>query len=393
MSEAFMTNLLAGYPQYFDSIIKNKDDFGVQIIYTRIDRKRKGNPDFTDHYFNVKNEKYFYPASTVKLPVAILALQKLRELNIPGLDMNTTMVTFSNYSGQSEVFNDPSSPDGRPTIAHYIKKILLVSDNDAFNRLYEFLGQEYINNTLHKMGYSDVQIIHRLSISLSEDENRHTNSIRFIDTSGNMIYERSAENSQLIYEKRNETLGIGYYSGDELISEPMDFSKKNKISLSSLHSILRSILFPLSVNEKQQFNLSDEDYNFLRKYMSMRPAESASPVYDPAAYWDNYVKMIFYGSAKTSPDEWIRIFNKTGTAYGFLTDVAYLADFKNKIEFMVSAVIYCNSDGILNDNKYDYTTIGYPFLRDLGRVIYEHELNQHRKSIPDLTSLRFVYTD
>ena len=125
----------------------------------------------------------------------------------------------------------------------------------------------------------------------------------------------------------------------------------------------------------------------------MRPAESVSPVYDPAAYWDNYVKMIFYGSAKTSPDEWIRIFNKTGTAYGFLTDVAYLADFKNKIEFMVSAVIYCNSDGILNDNKYDYTTIGYPFLRDLGRVIYEHELNQHRKSIPDLTSMRFVYTD
>ena len=47
---------------------------------------------------------------------------------------------------------------GRPTIAHYIKKILLVSDNDAFNRLYEFLGQQYINTTLHQMGYTEVQI-------------------------------------------------------------------------------------------------------------------------------------------------------------------------------------------------------------------------------------------
>ena len=77
------------------------------------------------------------------------------------------MITEADEDGQTAVYNDPTSADGRPTIAHYIKKILLVSDNDAFNRLYEFLGQEYINNTLHKMGYEDVQIIHRLEISLN----------------------------------------------------------------------------------------------------------------------------------------------------------------------------------------------------------------------------------
>jgi hypothetical protein len=91
----------------------------------------------------------------------------------------------------------PSTSDGRPTIEHYIKKILLVSDNDAFNRLYEFLGQEYINNTLHKMGYKEVQIVHRLDISLSEDENRHTNPVRFFDTSGKLIYEKPLEASKL----------------------------------------------------------------------------------------------------------------------------------------------------------------------------------------------------
>jgi cell division protein FtsI/penicillin-binding protein 2 len=237
-SADFMINLLSGYPQYFDSIVKNKDELGVQIIYTRIDRNRKGAATFTDHYFNVNSEKYFYPASTVKLPVAILALQKLRELNIPGLDMNTTMVTFNDYSGQSEVFNDPSTPDGRPTIAHYIKKILLVSDNDAFNRLYEFLGQEYINNTLHKMGYTEAQIIHRLSISLSEDENRHSNSIRFIDTTGKIIYEKPAGYSKLVYAERNDSLGKGFYSGGEVSNEPFDFSTKNRIALQSLHSLL-----------------------------------------------------------------------------------------------------------------------------------------------------------
>ena len=190
LPDAFMSSLLKSYPQFFDSILKNKKELNVQIIYTQIDRKANGNPVFTDHYFNVNANNYFYPASTVKLPVALLALQKLHELNIPGLDMNTTMITETDYSGQTPVYNDPTTEDGRPTITNYIKKILLVSDNDAFNRLYEFLGQEYINNTLHKMGYDDAQIIHRLNISLNEDENRHTNPVKFYDASGKIIYEK-----------------------------------------------------------------------------------------------------------------------------------------------------------------------------------------------------------
>ena len=188
----FLRDLLHRYPQHFEDILHNPEN-RVQIIYTQIDRG-KNNPDsyreakFTDHYFNVKDDEYFYPASTVKLPIAVLALQKLNELNIAGLDMNTTMITEADYDGHTAVYNDPTSPDGRPAIAHYIKKILLVSDNDAFNRLYEFLGQEYINNTLHKMGYEDVQIVHRLDISMTEDQNRYANPVNFLDSNGKIIY-------------------------------------------------------------------------------------------------------------------------------------------------------------------------------------------------------------
>ena len=145
--------IISGSP-FLDSILKNKDSLGIKIIYTQIDRSKKGKAKFSDHYFNLENDTYFYPASTVKLPVAILALQKLNELKIPGLDKYSTMITESAGDGQTEVSNDPSAADGRPTIAHYIRKILLVSDNDAFNRLYEFLGQEYINQSLQKIGYA-----------------------------------------------------------------------------------------------------------------------------------------------------------------------------------------------------------------------------------------------
>jgi hypothetical protein len=329
----------------------------------------------------------------VKLPVAILALQKLRELKISGLDRNTTMITLAEGDMQTEVCNDPSAPDGRPTIAHYIKKILLVSDNDAFNRLYEFLGQEYINNSLHEMGYTDVQIIHRLQISLSEDQNRHTNPVKFIDTSGKIIYEKAAEKSQLIYAARNTRLGKGYIKGTELVYEPFDFSRKNRLSLSDLHSIVKSIIFPDAVSEKKRFNLGADDYDFLLKHMSMLPGESASPIYDTADYWDSYVKFLFYGAEKGKPDPNIRIFNKVGDAYGFLIDAAYIADFKNNIEFMVSAVIYCNSDGVFNDDKYDYKTLGLPFLKNLGRVLYDYELKRGRKYKPGFSTSRFQYSD
>jgi hypothetical protein len=388
----FLFDLMKKHPGLFDTILSNLKDNRVQIIYTQIDRGKNKMPKFTDYTFNLNSEEYFYPASTIKFPIAILALQKLNEMNIPGLNMNSTMITEADYDGHTAVYNDPTAPDGRPTIAHYIKKILLVSDNDASNRLYEFLGQEYINNALHKMGYEDVQIIHRLNISMTEDQNRHANPVKFFDSNGKLIYEKPSEHSRLVYAKRNTRLGKGFYRGGHLINEPFDFSAKNRLPLQSLHSILRSIIFPEMVSARQRFNLSKDDYAFLHRYMSMMPHESAFPAYDAVNYWDNYVKFLFYGSEKSAAEPRIRIFNKVGDAYGFLIDAAYFADFENNIEFMLSAVIHCNSDGIFNDDKYDYETTGFPFMKNLGRVIYEHELKRKRNHMPDLSTFQINYT-
>jgi hypothetical protein len=68
-----------------------------------------------------------------------------------------------------------------------------------------------------------------------------------------------------------------------------------------------------------------------------------------------------------------------------------VVDFDKKIEFMLSAAIYCNSDGVLNDSKYDYDSIGYPFMKNLGRIIYDYELTRKRNHIPDLSTFRVVY--
>jgi hypothetical protein len=123
----------------------------------------------------------------------------------------------------------------------------------------------------------------------------------------------------------------------------------------------------------------------------MTPDESAFPVYHTENYWCNYVKFLMYGAEKTARVPELRIFNKVGDAYGFLIDAAYIVDFKNEVEFMLSAVIHCNSDEIFNDNKYEYDSVGFPFMKQLGQVIYQQELKRMKKVKPDLGKFIFDY--
>lgn len=369
-------------------VIAGKDSFNLQIIYTRIDRDANNKAHFTDYTFNVSPDKYFYPASTVKMPFAFLALEKLNELKKSGVNKFTTMITDSSYEKEQTIYSNPMAEDCRPSIAHYIKQVFLVSDNEAANRLYEFLGQNYLNTRLHKKGYNDVDIRNRLNITLTENQNRHTNPVSFVDSLANTLYKQPAKFNTETFKIRNDKFGKGFYKGSALINEPFNFSAKNKISLVSLHNILRSVIFPESVAAKHRFNLSKDDYRFLHQYMSSWPRESKYPAYDTANYHDAYGKFLMYGSEKGMRPKHLRIFNKEGDAYGFLNDIAYIADFENKIEFMLSCTILCNTDEIFNDDKYDYETIGFPFMKNLGQLIYNYEKQRPRKYLPDLS--RFV---
>lgn len=388
--DAFFAGLFKHNAPAFDSILKNRKAWNVQVIYTQVNRKADGSPELTNHYFNRQNARYFYPASTVKLPVAMLALEKIHELNLPGLTKNSTMITEAAYSGQSPAYNDPNTPDGKPSIAQYIKRILLVSDNDAFNRLYEFLGQEYINAAMQRKGYHSAQILHRLDIFLSEEENRRTNPVKFYDSSNKLIRSFPEQVNRKAHIKRDDYLGNGYFSNGILQNQPMDFSRKNRLELADLHNILIGLVFPQAVKGSQRFNISEEDRRFILQYMSQVPGESVYPSYD-SSYHDAYVKFLLYGAEKGSLPKNIRIFNKVGDAYGQLTDAAYIVDFQNKIEFFVSATIYCNEDGVLNDDRYDYDKTGFPFMKNLGKLLYDYELARKKNILPDLSSLIFSY--
>jgi len=94
--------------------------------------------------------------------------------------------------------------------------------------------------------------------------------------------------------------------------------------------------------------------------MGLRPQESDVIAYhDTSEYYDGYVKFFMFGDTKEPIPSSIRIFDKCGESYGYLIDNAYIVDFENGIEFLLTAVIQVNQDQIYNDDKYEYDEIGF----------------------------------
>lgn len=387
--ELFLTHLLERNTSKFQAILSN-DSLEVQIIYTQIIRDSLNRPSFKSFYYQVDSTHYFYPASTVKLPQVLLAFEKLNELHSHGysIDKYSPIYHDSLYEGQLSVKMDTTAQDSIPTIAHYAKKIMVVSDNDAFNRLYEFVGQKATNEKMRAKGYN-VRFLHRLERPLTPDQNRHTEAVRFVRNDTVLFRQPMLVNTDSIRAPRKVLKGKGFIRKDSLIQLPFDFTYKNSYPLQEQQEILKAILFPEAVDAKRRFNLNQDDRQFVMKYMSQLPRETQEPAYyKDSTLYDAYCKFLLFGDDPTSIPNNIRVFNKVGDAYGYLIDNAYIVDFENGVEFMLSAVINTNTDGIYNDGKYEYKTIGYPFMKNLGQVIYDYERKRKRKYKPDLSEFR-----
>ncbi|WP_421829782.1 serine hydrolase [Larkinella sp.] len=393
-TDKFLDGLLKKSPELFGRVLANPAKYDVQILYTQINRDEKNRPLFKSYRYRLDKDRYFYPASTVKLPAVLLSLEKINQLSKtqPGLSIYTPLLTDSLAGIQSAVSADQTAENGLPSVAHYARKILMASDNDAFNRLYEFMGQCEMNERLRDKGYRNLRIVHRLSIPLTPEQNRRTNALRLVK-SDTVLYQQPVLFCDKIFRPEKPIRrGVGYLKDGTLVKEPFDFTEKNAFSLEDQQEMLKAVLFPDDVPVRKRFDLTSDDYRFLYRYLSQLPRESTFPKYD-STYYDSFCKFLVFGDAKSQIPSSVRIFNKVGDAYGYMIDNAYIVDFDKGVEFLLSAVIYCNEDGIFNDDAYDYQTVGYPFMANLGRIIFDYEVERKRLNPPDLSRFRVRYDD
>lgn len=337
-------------------VMEDPATYELQILYTRINRKGDSIL-FRDYSYRLDPEMYFYPASTVKLPVAALALEKLSEMDSLGL--------HTRYY-----------PEGDTTVASFaedIRRIFSISDNQAHNRLFEFLGQDDINQRLQAKKAGPARIAHRLG--LHDDDITTRPLVVFLNDSSITLSEPIINTIASPLQLNGITKGTGYMVKDSLYPGAFDFSKKNYYPLQTQHEILKRLLFPIAFHPSERFNIREELYSFLLNSMKLLPREAG---YEVADYPDSYAKFFIYGDSDDSIPPNMEIYNKVGFAYGTLTDCAYIRDSHNKVEFLLSATVLVNSNEIFNDDVYEYETVGIPFLAALGRELYAYEINQQK---------------
>ena len=341
-------------------IYKNKENHNLQILYTKVVRDSLGMPSFIQYDYQADNNVYFYPASTMKLPIVALTLQKINELRNTGI--NITVESKILLLSADQITTETTFKD-------LISKVFLVSDNSASNILINFLGYNYFNKQMREKGLNTIVLNHKFNPDpyVKTDWKIYTLDRDLI----------SKDETQEIIEHNNlDNLLQGKFqilNGEE-VATPFNFKTKNRASLRDLDGVMKRIIYPDLFQEQDRINLSDQDYNFLRYWMSRFTFEDIGIEYQKdSQYFDSYNKFFIYGDSTNAVDRKIRIYNKVGVAYGALTDISYIRDYQKKIEFFLSATIYVNQNQIVNDNIYEYDDVGIPFLAELARQVYKLE--------------------
>jgi len=373
-----MREILVSHPG-LAGIVDRAPEYRLQVLLGTIEPGAEGRPRLVEHGFRAGAE-YFYPASSVKLFAAVAALERLGEIaRATGLDVgpSTPLVFHPLFDGDQREESDPTNrAGGAITVGHEIRKLFLVSDNAAFNRLYELVGQDGLARSMRRAGLMDARIVHRLSEARSAEENRHYPRIDLVgDGFVHTLPERSSEPLAPAPRMPGLEVGIAYLTEGGRIEGPMDFSGKNRISLAELQRGLCNLVRPdVDCGAGEPFALGDRDRALLLEAMSLLPRQSQNPVYDPAEYPDDYVKFLLPGLRRAlggggGAREPVTVYGKSGQAYGFTTENAYVVDNATGRAFFLAATLYTNSDGVLNDDVYEYDQVARHFSSDLAEAV------------------------
>ncbi len=341
--------------QYIQKVLSDPAAFELQIHYSR--RSLANQTEFEDYQFSYAlNQKkpYFYPASTVKLPASIFALEKLNEFE--NINRDTPFLVQG---------------DTLPiSTARCIEQIFAVSDNKANNLLFEFLGADYYNRRFKELGFENSRISHRLSTPNSAELT--TPPIYFFNDTDTILSIASQTNAPI--EKLDllgVKKGISHIDDNGNRKEgPFDFSLKNWYDLEDQMQTVKRLIHPELYPENMRFKINEEQRAFLIETMAKTPKDLG---YHQSTYFDSYVKFLVFGDQKEINTPNIKVHNKVGLAYGTLTDTAYIVDEENQIDFFLSVTLLVNKNEQFNDGVYEYDELGIPFMAALGKRILAFE--------------------
>ena len=350
---------------FLKEIIKEKEDYEIQILLTKIDQYNS-KVDFQEYKYQLDDNKYFYPASTIKLPIVVLSLKKINELRSKGSEITLKSKITLNYKDD---YSELVIRDSITSFQNLIADVFLVSDNSASNILIDFVGYNYFNHEMENAGFDKTYLNHKFN------PDPYVNSTwQISDLDNNII--SSINDNQKIIKADEKTNGLEkgerrYFKG-EILDESLNFSEKNRSSITDMHNLIKYIFYPEIFDSTNTFNLNVEDYDFLRYWMSRFTYEDIGEKFiGDEKFFETYNKFFIHGDEQSVSNEQIRVYNKIGQAYGTSIDNGLIKNYQDNIEFILTATIYTNKNKVINDNLYEYDDIAIPFLAKLSRGIYQ----------------------
>ena len=350
---------------YLKEIIKDKEDYEIQVMLTKINHNNM-KIDFQNYQYQHDENQYFYPASTIKLPIVVLTLKKINELRSKGSDITLkSKIILNNVDNYSNF----KLKDSITSFQNLIADIFLVSDNSASNILIDFIGYNYFNDEMQNAGFDRTYLNHKFN------PDPYVNSTwQISDLDNNMI--SSINDNQKIIKADDKTNGLDkgerrYFNG-EILDESLNFSEKNRFSITDMHNLIKYIFYPEIFDMANTFNLNVEDYDFIRYWMSRFTYEDIGEKFiGDEKFFETYNKFFIHGDEQSVSNEQIRVYNKIGQAYGTSIDNGLIKNYQNNVEFILTSTIYTNKNKVINDNLYEYDDIAEPFLAKLSRAIYK----------------------
>ncbi|MEM9456793.1 MAG: serine hydrolase [Myxococcota bacterium] len=371
VEDPWLADLLRSRPK----IARLMDDpahYRFQVMVTVIEPRKRG-PRVTEHGYRVDAE-YIYPASAIKTFASVGALLVLQDLRAEGHRVGLhTPIAYCEGDSKRCKDEDPSNVvDGTITVGHEIRKMQLVSDNQAFNRLYEVVGHREINERMWALGFPSLRVHHRMYGVHDELAQHTTPRIELRPRRGATVVvpARVSDLDLPPTPSHDMLLGVGYIEDatHSLVEDPLDFSRKNYVSVRDLHRLTMALARP-ELPGVPDLGLTPAHRKFLLAAMIDDPLESANPVYtnprDSGLRYHTLIK----GMMKIMPKERILYVGKAGRAYGFHLDNAYIEDKESGRAMVVTVVAYANANGVLNDNKYEYDGITRPLLKNMGILL------------------------
>lgn len=354
--------------RYFAEAEEHRVQLLVRVVPSR------GEDISETHRFRVDDE-YVYPASAIKTFASVAALRLVESQ--AGVDARTPMARClpdeETRIVRCRPWRDSSDIEtGVLTVRHAIRRMQLVSDNRAFRTLYDLVGHERLHRHLWSLGFSTLRLQHRMGEHAIRS--RHSPRVELWPVERQPFTIPARLSTLELAPLTVPGMALGRYHLDargEVHEGPMSFAKKNAVGLEDLQALMVALIRPDQAGSLgvEDLGLSREDRADLLQAMTIDPGTSKNPRYLRHQQSVLHHKPLLPGLLKHLGKRHLRYVNKSGRAYGFHVENAYVEDQRSGRGLFVTATIYANPNGIVNDDDYGYARTTVPFYEALGGVL------------------------